>query len=234
MSYQGRGEEIHQHSGWLIPLAFGLAILLLSGLFLGWYLRPGPKGGGMPTVQSHAVELKVRGVPFSIPANYIESAAARAGGEQDNLTLAALFPSWAGYSDADARQFTGNAPDSPVVRLVLRADAINLDAAARLQRIYMPYVSNPKGAEGPYGLTQYGFRNGSGYERNDLFVGDDGRALLLCERAGPDLPSPNCIALDKPLARGLTLSYRFKRAYLAQWRQIAGGVDTLLTRFRKA
>src|SRR5476651_126722 len=36
-------EDVHQHSGWLIPLAVAFAILLLSGLFLGWYLRPGPR-----------------------------------------------------------------------------------------------------------------------------------------------------------------------------------------------
>ena len=232
MSIGGGREEMHGHSGWLIPLGFIFAILVLSGLFLGWYLRPGPKPAGAPTGKSDLVHLTVRGTAFAIPANYIENAAARAGGEQDSLALAALFPSWLGYSDADARLFQGNAPDSPVIHLALRRDANNLDAAARLKRIYMPYVAGQ--SEGPFGLTQYRFRADSGYEQNDLFSGESNGVvlLLLCERGGSELTSPNCVAVDRPLAKNLSLSWRFKRAWLARWPEMASGVDTLIGKFR--
>ena len=235
MSSRGQQEEIHRHSGWLIPAAFFLVILLLSGVFLGWYLRPGPKAAAAPTGQSTIVQVRVRGVPLAIPANYIESSAARAGGELDTLTLAALFGSWRGYSNAEARLFTGNAPDSPVIHLSLRGDPNDLDERARLDRIYMPYISNRKGSAGPFGLTQYGFARDSGYERDDLFAGENakGLVLLLCERASADLPSPNCLAIDRPLAKNLSFSYRFKRAYLAHWLEMAAGVDMLIAKFRR-
>ena len=235
MSRDGTGQDIHQHSGWLIPVAFLFAILLLSGVFLGWYLRPGPRAAGAPTGQSNIVALTVRGAAFAIPANYIESAAARSGGDQESLALAALFPSFDGYSDNDARLFQGNAPDSPVIHLTLRGDPNDLAPAARLARIYMPYISNPAGAAGPFALTQYGFRKDSGYKQNDLFAGNGagGLVLLLCERASPDLPSPNCLAIDRPLARQLSFSYRFKRAYLAHWREMSAGVNGLIKRFEK-
>jgi hypothetical protein len=236
MGGAGQSEEIHRHSGWLIPAAFFCAILLLSGLFLGWYLRPGPKISAAPTGRLTLVQMRVRGTSFAIPANYIESSAARAGGEMDSLALAALFPSWRGYSDAEARLFTGNAPDSPVIRLSLRGEPNNLDERARLERIYMPYISNPKGAAGSFGLTQYGFARDSGYERDDLFAGENekGLVLLLCERASAELPSPNCLAIDRPLAKNLSFSYRFKRAYLARWREVSAGVDVLIAKFRKS
>jgi hypothetical protein len=236
MSGAGQSEEIHRHSGWLVPAAFFCAILLLSGLFLGWYLRPGPKVSAAPTGQLTLVQMTVRGTAFAIPANYIESSAARAGGEMDSLALAALFPSWRGYSDAEVRLFTGNAPDSPVIRLSLRGEPNNLDERARLERIYMPYISNPKGAAGSFGLTQYGFAKDSGYERDDLFAGENekGLVLLLCERASAELPSPNCLAIDRPLAKNLSFSYRFKRAYLARWREVSAGVDVLIAKFRKS
>ena len=231
MSIGSGREEMHGHSGWLIPLGFAFAILLLSGLFLGWYLRPGPKAPA-PTGRSDLVHLSVQGTDFAIPANYIENAPARAGGEQDSLALAALFPSWRGYSDTDARLFQGNAPDSPVVHLTLRRDANNLDAAARLKRIYLPYVASQ--TEGPFGLTQYRFRPDSGYDQNDLFaVQSNGMLLLLlCERGGEDLGSPKCVAVDRPLAKNLSLSWRFKRAWLARWPELALGVDRLIGRFR--
>jgi hypothetical protein len=232
MSTDSGREEMHGHSGWLIPLGLVFAILLLSGLFLGWYLRPGPKPAAAPTGKSDMVRLSVRGTAFAIPANYIENAAARAGGEQDSLALAALFPSWRGYSDAEARLFQGNAPDSPVIHLALRRDANNLDAAARLKRIYMPYVSGQ--SVGPFGLTQYSFRADSGYEQNDLFAGETNGVvlLLLCERAGSELTSPNCVAVDRPLAKTLSLSWRFKRAWLARWPEMVGGVDRLVEKFK--
>ncbi|MFO1248971.1 MAG: hypothetical protein U1E93_12305 [Alphaproteobacteria bacterium] len=236
MGSTGEREEMHGHSGWLIPAVFFAAIVLLSGLFLGWYLRPGPKGASAPTVRSTMVQVTVRGTPFTIPANYMESSAARTGGEMDSLALYALFPSWRGYSDGDARAFAGNAPDSPVIRLSLRGDPNSLDEEARLQRIYMPYIVNRKGAEGPFGLTQYGFARNSGYERNDLFTGQGakGLVLFLCERESADLPSPNCLAVDRPLAKNLSFSYRFKRAYLARWQEVSAGTEALIAKFKKS
>jgi hypothetical protein len=232
----GQKGKIHRHSGWVIPAGFFFIILLLSGLFLGWYLRPGPRAPAAPTDQSTLVQVTVRGTPFVIPANYIESSAARAGGEMDSLALAVLFPTWRGYSQSQARLFTGNAPDSPVIRLSLRGSPNYLDERARLDRIYKPYIRDPKGSAGPFGLTQYGFASNTGYERDDLFAGqnDKGLVLLLCERASAELPSPNCLAIDQPLARNLSFSYRFKRAYLARWREMAAGVDGLIMKFRKS
>ena len=233
MSHVDHREDIHQHSGWLIPAIFLFAIMLLSGLFMGWYLRPGPRVPAAPTDQSNLVALTVRGQGFSVPANYIQTASARAGGEQASVTLAALFPSWHGYSDAEARAFAGNAPDSPVVRLTLRGDANPLDAPARLARIYQPYIPDAKGAPGPFGLTQYGFAKNSGYGRQDLFAGETGGRLMLflCEQPAPELPSPNCLATDQPLGKSVSLSWRFKRAYLARWRELSDGVNALMARF---
>jgi hypothetical protein len=230
-----KSDDVHQHSGWLIPLGLAIAILGFCGLFLGWYLRPGPKAGAAPTGQSTIVPVTVRGVNFAIPANFIESSAARAGGDQDSIAVAALFPSFHGYSDADAHLFAGNAPDSAVIHLMLRGDPNNLAPEARLARLYMPYITEPKGAAGPFDLTQYGFRKDSGYEQNDLFAGQSnkGLVLLLCERASSALPSPNCVVSDRPVAASLSYSYRFKRAYLSRWREMASGVNQLIARFER-
>lgn len=212
-----------------------IAILGFCGLFLGWYLRPGPKAGIAPTGRSTIVHVAVRGVNFAIPANFIESSAARAGGDQDSIAVAALFPSLHGYSDADGRFFAGNAPDSPVIHLVLRGDPNNLAPEARLARIYMPYTTDTKGTASAFGLTQYGFRKDSGYEQNDLFAGqsEKGLLLLLCERASSELPSPNCTVIDRPMGPNLGFSYRFKRAYLSRWREMASGVNQLIAGFEQ-
>ena len=236
----GEKQEFHQHSGWLIPLAFAVAVVLMCGLILGWYLRPGVRTSSAPTGESRIVHLSVHGVRLGVPANYIQTAGARDGGNQESVTLLALFPAFHGYSPSDAALFAGNMPDSPVIRMTLRGDTTGLNPRERLDRIYRPYISNPAGSRSDFGLTRYDFAGGSGYDGNELFAGNDARGLelFLCEKPAPDVPSPNCLALDRLLSHGsghqAALSWRFKRAYLARWREVTDGVYGLIARFEKS
>ena len=101
---------------------------------------------------------------------------------------------------------------------MIRADSNGLGIQSRLVRVYMPYIIDPKGETAPFGLIRYGFRPDSGYGRNDLYAGPGGGNLFLCERPAQNLPSPNCLAVDRPIADGVSLSYRFKRTQLSRWR----------------
>ena len=233
---ESQSAEIHQHSGMADPpWASLLVILALCGMLLLYYLqRPLPAAfrDNGPTTDSTSVALTVRGTRLSVPANYLETRGARRGGDQDVVALFALLPDMRGYSAAEATLFSGNAADSPLLHMAIRGDTNSLDPASRLSRIYMPYILNPKGTQGPFGLTRYDFRADSGYGRDDLFVGPgDPMLLLLCERPAQDLPSPNCLAIDRPIARNVNLSYRFKRAQLARWQQISEGVGRLVGGF---
>ena len=228
----GLGEDIHQHSGWLIPLGFVLAIATLSALFLLYYLRPVPalfRGG--PTATATPVALAIGGAHLSVPANYIESRAARGGGQVQTLALFALLPDFKGYSPAEAGRFEDNSPASPMVHIVLRAGAA-MNSESRLSRIYQPYMKGA-GAAGPFGLDQYVFRGDSGYGNDDLFAGRrDGKLILiLCGRPAQDLASPDCLASERTLAPSLTLSYRFKRSRLSDWSRIDEGVTALAAGF---
>ena len=230
-----RPEEMHQHSGWLIPLAFLAVIAVLAALFLIYDLRPGmgPRNAGRTTDETPIV-FSLRGLRLAVPANYLDSNEARDGGERDALHLSALLPDFDGYSAQNARLFTGNAPDSPLVRILFKSDELALDARARMDRIYRPYLQEAGGKPADFGLTQYAFRPDSGYGRQDLFAGTvDGQiVLLLCERESADLTSPTCFAADRPVAPSVSVSYRFKRAYLGRWQEIATGADALIERFR--
>jgi hypothetical protein len=231
MPGSGHSQEIHRHSGWWFPAGFLLAVLTLCGLLLGWYLRPGLRPSS-PTVQSHGLGVSIGGVFFTIPANYFETQ--DTASERKTVTLMALFPSWRGFADADARLFGGNTPDSPLIRVTLRADSNGLDGRTRLERIYRPRLADPKGEKAPFGLTQYKFSSASGYQDYELFAGENTKdtELLLCERASSQFPSPNCLVVDRPLAPNVSFSYRFKRAYLARWQEISVGVEKLLAKFR--
>ena len=116
---------------------------------------------------------------------------------------------------------------------MIRDEGLNLTEADRLSRIYMAYVSNPRGAPGPFGLTQYAFRENSGYGHEDLFVGQtpNGPVVLRCVRFSPEVPSPSCLR-DLPIAHSVALSYRFKREHLARWQEIGDGIAKLIVTFK--
>lgn len=223
---------IHRHSGWIIPLGFAAMVLLVCGLFLAWYLRPGPRGGA-PSIDTTPVRLMVGGLALWVPVNHIETASARAGGVREAVNLFALYPSMRGYSRKDAALFADNAPQSAVIHLLLRADPNSLEPGERLARIYLPHVMAEAGTQGPFGLARFAFRPDSPYAREDLYVANvtPGPLLFLCQRVQPDLPSPNCIATAPPLAENLSFSWRFKRTHLPHWREMAAQVNDLMTKF---
>ncbi|HKD48846.1 MAG TPA: hypothetical protein VKB67_14255 [Rhizomicrobium sp.] len=228
--------EIQQHSGWLIPFAVAVAIALLCAALLLYYLRPFALGrnGTAPFRDSRdsaaAIPVTVGRQTFIIPRRYLEPGT-RGGG--DRVDLVAALPDMRGFTENDAELFAANAPDSPVVHLLIRGNRNAPDTNDRFQRIYLPYVTNPQGEKSAYGLTYYSFKPGSGYGGDDLYAGPTKDLLFLCERPAQDVPSPNCLTIDRSLAPGVNLSYRFKRSQLPNWRAIEDGVRRLIAKFRR-
>ena len=233
------GGAIRQRSGWLIPVAVFLVTAALSALFLLYYLAPTPNSfieeHPSPTARADPIALSVDELKLVIPANYIVYSSARQGGPRKEVALAAKLPDMRGYSDWYASTFADNGPDSPVVYLLIREDRLNMSEVQRLQRIYLAYVADPAGSSAPFGLTQYTFRDDSGYRGDDLFVGQTakGPVVLLCVRFSADVPSPSCLR-DVRLAHRVALNYRFKRTHLSRWHEIADGVDGLMDSFMQA
>jgi hypothetical protein len=219
------GGPAQQHSGWLIPLGVFIVTAFLSALLLVYYFGPAPPGfteeQPAPTGAARKIALSIGAMRLHVPANYIALASARRGGAMNELALIAMLPDLKGYTLAAAPDLTGNGPNSRVVNIAIQNGRTILPEEERIDRIYRAQVDDPKGKPGPYGLRQYAFRADSGYHEQDLFVGmtDHGPAVFLCTRRTAELPSPGCMR-DLPLTNGLTLSYRFKRGQLGEWRRI--------------
>lgn len=231
-------ETIRKRSGWVIPLSVFLVTFSLSAVFLLLYLAPlAPnlfEKQVAPTSRSDVIALSVGGKPFFIPANYLLYAATRQGGERKEIAMAALLPGFTGWSNWDADAFTSNAADSRVIYLALRQDRLGLSEADKLKRVYLDYTTDRSGQAGAFGLTHFGFRDDTGYRSEDLFVGDspNGPIVMRCVRPSHEVPSPSCLR-ELLVGRGVSLSYRFKRAHLEEWRNIAAKVDSLIAGFAK-
>ena len=128
-----------QHSGWLLPAGFAFAIMLLSGLLLGWYLRPGP--GARRPHRPIRTRCRSRWAALSLARAsqlYPEPGGARRAARRRALPWPRCFRPGRAIRRKLARLFQGNAPDSAVVRILIRRDANAMDAATRLERIYRP------------------------------------------------------------------------------------------------
>jgi len=224
-----------QRSGWLLPLAVFVVTAALSAAVLYYYVGPRPAlvtEQAAPTDSTELVVLSVGETGFHIPANYILFASARRGGPLEEVAMMALLPDLQGYSLGAAAEFGSNARDSQVVHIVIRRDAAGLTPDERFERIYRPVLALAEGTPTPFGAQFYTFRADSGYRDEELYVWQTpaGTMLLRCTRPSPDVPSPSCIG-DIALGTGLTATYRFKRAHLAQWRDIEAGVRALTGAF---
>ena len=230
------GGPAKQRSGWLIPFVVFVVTAALSAVILAYYLLPRPPPflaeQPAPTDSTQPVELSIGGIGFYIPANYILYAGARRGGALSELAMVALLPSLEGYSLAAAQDFSSNTPDSRVVNIVIREDALALSDAGRLSRIYLPVAEASQGTPAGFGVTAYGFRADSGYRDEELYVAqsDEGPMLLRCTKADVNVPSPSCLG-DISLGGRLVLAYRFKRAHLADWQAIEAGLSALAGAF---
>jgi hypothetical protein len=239
MSYSDSDNTIRKRSGWLIPLGVFLVTAALSALVLLYYLAPSAPNfleeQVSPTSRSDLIALRVHDLKLWIPANYLQFESARQGGTRKDISLFAILPDMAGWSNWEASNFSANTPDSPVVYLLIREEQLNLTEADRLARIYTAYLADPQGTPGPFGLTQYSFREDSGYRNQDLFVGQthEGPEVLRCDRLSAEVPNPSCLR-DMPIGHAVALSYRFKREHLARWREIGDGVSRLIESFKKA
>lgn len=230
------GSLAKRRSGWFAPAVAFFVTACLSAVVLAYYFAPGPPGLGEelpePTDATRPVALTIASSRFRIPANYVQLASARRGGALSEVSLAAILPRLDGYSLATAKDFAGHAPDSRLVMMQIRGGPPPLPEAQRLDRIYRLQIEDPQGEGQGDGLLRYTFRQESGYRAQELFAGtiDGQTAVILCDRVAADTPAPNCLR-DVPFGNGLGLSYRFKRAHLAQWREIDTAVRGLVNGF---
>lgn len=231
-------ETVRKRSGWLIPLGVFVVTFVLSAMFLLLYLAPSAPSlfdeQVAPTSRTDIITLRVNGRSFHVPANYLLYASARQGGDRNEIAMFALLPDMTGWSNWAADEFNSNTPDSRVVYLTVHKDKIGLDEADKFKRVYLDYVTERNGAPGLYELRQYAFRQDTGYRAEDLYVGhsESGTVVLRCVRPSHDVPSPSCLR-EMLLARGVSLSYRFKRSHLAEWREIAANTDRLMASFQR-
>lgn len=232
-NYTATGDEIREESSWRYPLTILVITLLLSALFLYFYVGPSARDlageNPKPTVSEERSQAVIGDVTLSVPANHTLFPRYRRPGTYEELPLVAAWPRMEGYTPARKSDFTENKANARRIDIVLEEKGSPFAELERLEVLYLPQVIDQRGAPDDHGLTRYTFRQGSatqpasGYADKTMYIGeaeDGARAVLFCYRDAEDAVVPPDCYRQYDLTKRVTVKYYFKRPYLAEWRRI--------------
>ncbi|WP_321502769.1 hypothetical protein [Breoghania sp.] len=190
------------------------------------------------SAETRAVSLSLAGRTFQVPANYIADAAQRQGGQLTRLDIAARLPSLAGFDAAHAPLFRS---ETDLVRLWLEETATPAAGAGQARSDRSNLANEADFRPGVYpvagGLFARAFTASSAYASEEIVYDATG---LRGKRTTPyaarcekwNVSEATCLR-RVPLAKGLTLTYRFPREKLANWEQLDRSVVQLVQGFIK-
>ncbi|MEL7018682.1 MAG: hypothetical protein AAGL18_08120 [Pseudomonadota bacterium] len=240
-NYGFGGDEVREESTWRYAIGIVLATLILCAIFLYIYVGPSVDeiNGSVPspTMSEDKVRFSVSGHPFEVRANYTVFPRERRGGSLGGMSLYALWPAMSGYSNAFKLEFIDNAADTRRINIEINQRRTAFTEVDRIETIYLPLTVDQRGTRTPYRLNRYTFRQErdtvptNGYADTDLFIGQDSdgntMALFCHDDDLATIPSPEC-RREYELNGDLTVTYRFKRPYLAEWKEIDTRVRAFL------
>ncbi|HXD43801.1 MAG TPA: hypothetical protein VN655_01605 [Pseudolabrys sp.] len=217
------------------PLAAPLILFLIAGAaaasYVGYVLWP--RWPDTPVaLDTPALPIVVAGAAFNIEPAAIRNRVQRRPGTQDRVDLAYVWPTLAPPDPAE-KAATPGAPIQPLERLFVTIEGADgtMPPIERVETIYPRYlVAEP--AAGPPGLTLRGFRKDTPYAGEELaFESTNPQHFLArCSRRGA-VGSGSCL-LEKRLGEA-NLTFRFPRAWLDNWQQVAQAIDTLIARLQR-
>lgn len=159
---------------------------------------------------------------ISAPANMIRFEKARHDGNASRLDLYVRWPEMDGYSDAGRAAFNNSDGQKRIVFLSFEPRVMTRDMSGRLEPIYNALTVKP-GVPGPDGLTLFGFAETSGYLNEVLAVGARAGEPAFVARCLSGAPAEESLApceRDVFVGKDLSLTYRFPRELLDEWRSL--------------
>jgi len=227
LSAARNGRHWHRpRRGHLIPIVLSGLIAACAVVLVAYLLWPTWGSGSAASNDPSRLPVSVGATLFNVPLHAFRVKVQKHSGPQERVDLGFLYPS------LEAPEAPKHVSAATVEDAVQPIDRIFLSIAAhhdvlapdmRLRTIYPRYLD---GTSSPAedGLTVRAFRDGSPYAGEDLFVAETPQLAARCTR---DAATPG-MCLGERRIGGADLTFRFPRAWLAQWRDVAGAMDRLV------
>ncbi|QPF82594.1 hypothetical protein IC762_22930 [Bradyrhizobium genosp. L] len=175
--------------------------------------------------------VSVGGTLFNVPTTAVRMNIQRHSGPQERVDLDFLYPSL--EAPAAPKHYSADTIEDkvqPIDRIFvsIAAHHDSLAPEARLRTIYPRYLEDAAATDDD--LTTRAFREGSPYAGEDLVTASEPTLTARCSR---DKSTPG-MCLSERRIEGADLIFRFPRAWLAQWRDIANAMDRLSAQIHSA
>jgi hypothetical protein len=162
---------------------------------------------------------------FNVPTASIRMKIQHRSGPQERIDLSFTFPS---LEPPEAQKHVSAAQVDeamqPIDRIFLSIAAHHDSLAPDMRaRTIFPRYLEQAATVGEDGLTMRAFRGNSPYSGEDLFYADVLNFTARCTREGA---TPG-MCLSERRIEGADLTFRFPRAWLAQWHQVADAMNHL-------
>jgi hypothetical protein len=214
--------------GHLLPILLASALAAGAITLVAYLLWPTwePDKSSDPT----RLPVSVGATLFNVPTQAVRMKVQRHSGPQERVDLSFAYPSLdAAGAPKHASAETADAAIQPIDRIFLSISAHHdvLAPDIRLRTIYPRYLETSS-TQGEDGLSLRAFRDGTPYSNEDLFAATAPAMVARCTR---DAATPG-MCLSERRVDGADLTFRFPRAWLAQWRDVAGAMDKLTAQLR--
>ena len=235
MSSTGLLKQIRTSHWPLTIMATASVIGGLIGLFqfaIGWLGGEALKAGF--STDASPVTVIIADEPLSVPQNMIRFADQRRAGLAKRLDLVVHWPSMQGYGNTLAPAFDNVSGAAPILFLTLEKRQTGVDSTGRLINLYARFFDDdevdPDGV--PAGLIKRRLQPGHGYDSEEIFfeAGSTHPFVAICTRPdGTGIPV-TCLR-EVHIGHDLSVTYRFRRPLLANWRGLEGAVRALVASF---
>ncbi|EHK55071.1 hypothetical protein [Allomesorhizobium alhagi] len=215
--------------------AFALLALLSAAISAGgrWFGRSIAMAGHTDDKTLH--EIVIGNDVIAVPANAIRFERARRDGIASRLDLYLRWPEMSGYSTAAREDFNHAGGSRRIIFLSFEERMMSRDMSGRFAPIYSSLIVKP-GIPGPNGVMLYGFTEKSGYLNEVLAVAErpgDHPFVARCLSGSSAEESLAPCERDVQVGENLSLSYRFPKELLADWRALDAAVLAETSRILK-
>jgi hypothetical protein len=214
--------------GHLLPIVLGCVIAAFAVTLVAYLLWPTwePDKSSDP----ERLPVSIGATLFNVPTRAVRRQVQRHSGPQERVDLSFAWPSLdAAGAPKHASAETLEGAVQPIDRIFLSIAAHHdtLAPDMRVRTIYPRYLEKASSTEQD-GLTVRAFRDSTPYSNEDLFLANSPAMAARCTR---DAATPG-MCLSERRIDGADLTFRFPRAWLAQWSGVADAMDRLTAQLR--
>ena len=212
-------------------MVFGGLLLLSLAIFVA-----GKHYGRTIAMAGHTDDRQIREIVMGnnvlhVPSNLIRHEWQRTDGSWPQLQLYARWPDMNGYTREHADDFN-NIGGGNVIFLTFQERTMSRDMSGRVAPIYKDLIIQP-GIDGPAGLKMHGFVEKTGYLGELMVLGmREGAQPFAARCLAGEAARETVAACERDIHVGdhLSLTYRFSKDLLTQWRQLDAAVLALARR----